>query len=317
MKRFITKKLNVNYQLKINKEEPEGSSSLSLGRRGENMKTYLEILKEKEIYALNHQKEPTAMKLLMLHVSEKSNEQLLMGLSDEMPENQAELFSQLAQKYVEDGYPVQHLIGFEYFFGYPFIVNEHVLIPRYETEELAQHILLYYDEFFDGKKIDAVDIGTGSGCLAIAISLEENNINMVATDISEEALLVAEKNNEQLKSQVTFLKGDMLEPVLDYAFDLLISNPPYIPNEEYVEALVKDHEPHVALFGGLDGLDFYRKILKDADKVMKPTFMMAFEHAFDKAKELKGLILEYFPNATVVQKKDMQGKDRMTFVFQT
>lgn len=280
------------------------------------MKTYHAILKEKEMYALHHQKEPTAMKLLMLHVTEKSNEQLLMGLQEEMPAHEAELFSQLAKKYVEEGYPVQHIIGFEYFFGYPFIVNENVLIPRYETEELAQHILLYYDDFFDGKKIDAVDIGTGSGCLAIAISLEEANISMVATDISEEALLVAKQNNQQLKSQVTFLQGDMLTPVLNRSFDLLISNPPYIPNEEYVESLVKDHEPHVALFGGLDGLDFYRKILKDADKIMKPTFMMAFEHAFDKADELKTLILDYFPTATVVQKKDMQGKDRMTFVFQ-
>jgi release factor glutamine methyltransferase len=279
------------------------------------MKTYRSILKEKEQYALNHQKEPSAIKLLLLHVSEKSTEQLYMDLDQEMPLMQIELFQQLTKQYVVEGFPVQHLIGFEYFYGYPFIVNENVLIPRYETEELAQNILLYYDEFFDGEKIDAVDIGTGSGCLGIAVSLEEPNIRMTATDISAEALSVAKQNNTQLKGNVTFLQGDMLKPVIDYSFDLLISNPPYIPNEEYVESLVKDHEPHVALFGGVDGLDFYRKIIKDADKIMKPKFMMAFEHAFDKAEELKKLILSYFPEATVIQKKDMQGKDRMTFVF--
>jgi len=280
------------------------------------MKTYHEMLKEKEAYALEHGKEPSAVKLLLLHVTEKSNEDLLMDLQQAMPVKEVDLFEQLCDQYIIEGYPVQHLIGFEYFFGYPFLVNEHVLIPRFETEELAQHILLYYDEFFEGEKIKAVDVGTGSGCLAIAIALEERNIKMLATDISEDALEVAKKNNEALQAGVTFLQGDMLEPLKGKTFDLLISNPPYIPNDEYVEALVKDHEPHVALFGGADGLDFYRKILMNASTILNPKSMMAFEHAFDKAEELKSLILDYFPNAEVVQKKDLQGKDRMTFVFQ-
>jgi len=274
------------------------------------------MLKEKEAYALEHGKEPSAVKLLLLHVTEKSNEDLLMDLQQAMPVKEVDLFEQLCDQYIIEGYPVQHLIGFEYFFGYPFLVNEHVLIPRFETEELAQHILLYYDEFFDGEKITAVDVGTGSGCLAIAIALEERNIKMLATDISEDALEVAKKNNEALQAGVTFLKGDMLEPLKGKTFDLLISNPPYIPNDEYVEALVKDHEPHVALFGGADGLDFYRKILMNASTILNTKSMMAFEHAFDKAEELKSLILDYFPNAEIVQKKDLQGKDRMTFVFQ-
>jgi release factor glutamine methyltransferase len=274
------------------------------------------MLKEKEDYALSHGKEPSAVKLLLLHVSDKSNEELLMDLQEEMPIQKQALFEDLCKQYVEEGYPVQHLIGFEYFFGYPFMVNEHVLIPRFETEELAQHILLYYDEFFDGEQISAVDVGTGSGCLAIAIALEEPNIQMLATDISEEALKVAKQNNDQLGAKVRFVQGDMLKPLMDQRFDLLISNPPYIPDEEYVESLVKDHEPHVALFGGIDGLDFYREIIRNAKAILKPKSMMAFEHAFDKAEELKALILQFFPNADIIQKKDMQGKDRMTFVFQ-
>lgn len=280
------------------------------------MKTYHAILKEKEASALEKGKEPSAVKLLLLHVTEKSNESLLMDLQEVIPKNELDLFEQLCEKYIHQGYPVQHLIGFEYFFGYPFMVNEHVLIPRFETEELAQHILLYYDEFFDGEEIQAVDVGTGSGCLGISIALEEKNISMLATDISNEALTVAQRNNDALEAGVEFLQGDMLKPLMGRHFDLLISNPPYIPNDEYVEDLVKDHEPHVALFGGADGLDFYRSILMDASHIMKPKFMMAFEHAFDKAEQLKKLIIEYFPNADVVQKKDMQGKDRMTFVFQ-
>ena len=239
-----------------------------------------------------------------------------MDLQEEMPIQKQALFEDLCKQYVEEGYPVQHLIGFEYFFGYPFMVNEHVLIPRFETEELAQHILLYYDEFFDGEQISAVDVGTGSGCLAIAIALEEPNIQMLATDISEEALKVAKQNNDQLGAKVRFVQGDMLKPLMDQRFDLLISNPPYIPDEEYVESLVKDHEPHVALFGGVDGLDFYREIIRNAKAILKPKSMMAFEHAFDKAEELKALILQFFPDADIIQKKDMQGKDRMTFVFQ-
>ena len=287
-----------------------------LKERGVCMNTYQSMLKEKEDYALDHGKEPSAVKLLLLHVSDKSNEELLMDLQEEMPIQKQALFEDLCKQYVEEGYPVQHLIGFEYFFGYPFMVNEHVLIPRFETEELAQHILLYYDEFFDGEQISAVDVGTGSGCLAIAIALEEPNIHMLATDISEEALKVAKQNNDQLGAKVRFVQGDMLKPLMDQRFDLLISNPPYIPDEEYVESLVKDHEPHVALFGGVDGLDFYREIIRNAKAILKPKSMMAFEHAFDKAEELKALILQFFPNADIIQKKDMQGKDRMTFVFQ-
>merc|ERR1711879_326718 len=107
----------------------------------------------------------------------------------------------------------------------------------------------------------------------------------------------------------------MLEPFYGEKFDILVSNPPYIPVEEHVEAWGKDNEPHVALFGGADGLDFYRIILKNAEKILNDKFMIAFEHAYDKASELKNIVHEYFSDVDIIQKKDMQGKDRMTFII--
>ena len=136
-----------------------------------------------------------------------------------------------------------------------------------------------------------------------------------ASDISFEALEVAESNNKKYDAGVTFLQGDMVEPLYGLRFDIIVSNPPYIPNTEEVESLVKDNEPNIALFGGNDGLKFYRIIIENAVKIAKEKFIMAFEHGYNKNEEIESLILQYFPLATVIHKKDMQGKDRMSFAI--
>lgn len=278
------------------------------------MPTYRHALQINEIYALDNGKEDTAIKVLLLFFSKLSSSDLLLNIDEEMPEEFYQKFLYGVDKYIVQNIPVQHITGTEYFFGYEFNVNEDVLIPRFETEELVANMLLLYDEVFNGTKVNTVDIGTGSGCLAITLDKEEANMTVCATDISSKALDVARKNNRKMGANVTFFQGDMLEPLEGQKFDIIISNPPYIPNEEFVEALVKENEPHVALFGGKDGLDFYRQIITGASDLLNDKFIIGFEHAFNKAKELKRIIRKNFEDVEIIQKKDLQGKDRMTFV---
>ena len=147
------------------------------------------------------------------------------------------------------------------------------------------------------------------------LDVEEPNMTVTATDISEEALETAKQNNSNLKGNVTFLQGDWYKPLEGKKFDIIVSNPPYIPVGEYVEELVVQNEPNIALFGGEDGLDFYRTIIEGAKDHLNDKFFIAFEHAYNTSKALKKIIQKNFDDVEIIQKKDMQGKDRMTFII--
>ena len=278
--------------------------------------TYKKKMDEASKLALDNNKEESAILFLMEEVSGYSTGELYFNQNEKMSAEQIERFDSLVHEYIFNNQPVQYLTGKSYFYGYEFNVNSDVLIPRPETEELVENILAIYDRTFKrGTKVDVVDIGTGSGAISITLSLEEQSMNVLATDISADALKVAKKNNDKLEGRVTFLQGDMLEPVMDKKFDILVSNPPYIPDQEYVDPLVKDNEPNVALFGGNDGLKFYKIILNNSVKIMKDKFVMGFEHGYNTSKAIEDLARELYPDAYVFTKKDMQGKDRMTFVI--
>jgi release factor glutamine methyltransferase len=279
------------------------------------MPTYREILRINEKYALDNNKEDSGVKLLLLHFSNLTSADLLLRMDEEMPEAEYQEFLYGVDRYITRNIPVQHIIGYEYFYGHKFIVNGDVLIPRYETEELVANVLLYYDEVFDGEDVEVLDLGTGSGCLSVTLDIEEPHMTVCASDISRDALEIAKQNNENLKGNVTFYQGDWYQPFQGRKFDIIVSNPPYIPVGEYVEDLVIDNEPSVALFGGEDGLDFYRIIIENAQAHLKDRFIIAFEHAYDKAKALKKIIQKQFKDVEIIQKKDMQGKDRMTFII--
>ena len=251
----------------------------------------------------------------MLHFSGLEANDLYLNFEDEMPEKNYHDFMNGLDLYIRKNIPVQQIIGYVYFYGYKFSVKNTVLIPRFETEELVANVLMLYDEHFNNKAIDLVDVGTGSGCLAITIKKEEPKINVVATDISDEALEIAKQNAVDLNAEVEFIQGDMLEPVYDRRFDILVSNPPYIPQEEKVEDIIYDNEPHVALFGGEDGLKFYRVILANAKDILKEKAIIAFEHGYDKGQELRDIAEKHFPDSNIYTLKDMQGLDRMTFVI--
>jgi release factor glutamine methyltransferase len=198
------------------------------------------------------------------------------------------------------------------------IVNGDVLIPRVETEELCARILARIDEFFpDYEKVECADVGTGSGAIAIAVAKEEPKVVMHATDISEEALVTARKNAEINEAKIDFTAGDMLEPLIAQGrkLDVLISNPPYIPADEQMEKSVVDYEPHVALFGGSDGLYFYRRIFERCREVLKGKAFMAFEMGWDQRARMSALVEEMLPGMEYEIIRDMSGKDRMLFVY--
>ena len=277
--------------------------------------TYLEFMKLKENEALENNKEDSAVVLLLEHICNLETNALFMKRGEEIEEEYVNKFNEIFDKYLHENKPIQYLIGTSCFYGYDFIVNENVLIPRFETEELVENILYKYDEHFGGKKVEVCDLATGSGCIAITLAKEEPNMHVVATDISKEALEVAKLNNQKVDANVKFLQGDMLTPLKGKKFDIFVSNPPYIPKNEDVDSLVKDNEPNLALFGGDDGMKFYRIILQGLRPLLNKKALVAFEHGYDKKEEMLALCKKYFPECKAECIKDLEGKDRMTFIY--
>lgn len=258
-----------------------------------------------------------AAKVLFYHFAKKEPHELYLMMDEEVDQSLYDTFMMALNRY-KQGEPVQYIKGVENFFGRDFEVNEHVLIPRYETEELVEQILYRIDDYFsDLEHIDVCDIGTGSGAIAISLQCEEAKVCMKASDISSEAIEVAKKNAETLGAEVTFYVGDMVKPFMEHGdkVDILVSNPPYIPVQQEIEPVVKDHEPHVALFGGEDGMYFYRRIFEDAPSILKDKALLAFEIGYDQKEQLSQEVERYFPEYRYEIIKDMNGKDRMLFVY--
>ena len=217
-----------------------------------------------------------------------------------------------ALKRLESGIPVQYIIGNVDFYHSNFKVNENVLIPRFETEELVDKTIGYCKKYFK-EPLDIIDLGTGSGCIAISLK-KELNCNMDAVDISKEALEVARINAKENNVEINFYQGNFLEPVTK-KYDVIISNPPYISYDEEIMDIVKDNEPSLALYADNNGLACYEEILKNVSKYLKEKSIIAFEIGYKQGESIKSLVLKYIPNSEVIIEKDLQGKDRFVFVF--
>ncbi len=279
---------------------------------------YRDLLKEgKERLVAADQSDQAAM-FLLTELCSKKDVNLYMQMEEEVdPEIQTDYLEGVHR--MEKGEPLGYVLGYENFYGYDFIVNESVLIPRPETEELTGQVLIECDNLCEVEEMKhpvVFDVATGSGAIGITLSLENKALDVYASDISKEALETAYANNEKLGGSVVFLQGDMLEPFIERNMhcDVLVSNPPYIPVNEEMEHSVVDYEPEVALFGGEDGLYFYRKIFKKADQVLNPGGVMCFEMGWDQGDRLKNLAARFFPEAEVTVLKDINGKDRILIV---
>ena len=239
-----------------------------------------------------------------------------LALNPEMilDEKQASLWNSVVVE-LKKQKPIQYILGVTEFYGLPFLVNENVLIPRPETEELVDLIITNESrENREEGKVSILDIGTGSGCIAISLAKNLSNAEVFAIDVSEEALEVAKKNALLNNVDVTFLLKDILKVEnLEHQFDTIVSNPPYVRNLEKaaINPNVIDYEPHLSLFvADNDALLFYKKITQLAKINLKPKGKLYFEINQYLGKETIAL-LESFGFKNVTLHKDIYGNDRM------
>lgn len=260
--------------------------------------------------------ETNAPELLLAHLLQVDRAQLLSKLRDDCPDDMLKRFQSLIVRH-KQGVPVQYLTGEEHFYGRSFIVNEAVLIPRPETEELVAKVVETIEKCFrNNEPLSGCDIGTGSGCIAITLALECPNLSMTAIDISERALSVARQNAKRLGAhRVEFVHGDLLAPVIEKnkRYHVVVSNPPYIETKtiETLDATVREFEPRLALDGGKDGLDFYRNIIAQLPNVLYPQAIVAFEVGVGQSENVTKLLQEKFPYARIETTYDINQKDRI------
>ncbi|RQD70754.1 MAG: peptide chain release factor N(5)-glutamine methyltransferase [Tindallia sp. MSAO_Bac2] len=234
----------------------------------------------------------------------------------EVEQDAGEQFEILIKKR-RDECPVAYLTGEQEFMGLQFMVTPEVLIPRPDTETLAETVLEWVKNTAGSEKIQLADIGTGSGAIAVSLAYYCPAIQVVATDLSHDALKIAEENAKRhhVLSRIEFLYGDLMEPLIEkkYVLDALVSNPPYITEKE-AESLpgsVAGYEPMLALLGGKDGLDPYRKILAEGLELLRPGALVAFEMGWQQGEDLKSLMEEWGLEGVQII-KDLSGRDRVT-----
>ncbi len=261
-------------------------------------------------------------RLLLEHVCGTSRNDLLAHGDRTVSAKEQELYEELTAKRAER-IPLQHLTGKQDFMGLTFLVNEQVLIPRQDTEILVEEVMRH---LHDGMRL--LDVCTGSGCILISLLHYSNNCRGVGVDISKEALTIARENGRRLlghggedllqetsaeASECVFVQGDLFEGT-EGVFDMIISNPPYIPSGviETLAPEVRDHEPRQALDGTEDGLFFYRRIVEESRGHLAGGGMLFFEIGYDQAQAVSSLMEEAgFLEITVVQ--DYAGLDRVVY----
>ena len=253
-------------------------------------------------------------KILLADLLDKNPLELLTCLNEIVDEEKVEIYKKEINA-LEEGKPIQYVLGNVNFYGNTFYVNENVLIPRFETEELVEKTTNYINKYFTNP-VDIIDLGTGSGVIGLTLEKKVSTNSVDLIDISKEALEVTKKNCELLNSKANLILSDMLENIpTDNKYDIIISNPPYIKDDEEIEDIVKNNEPHQALYGGVDGLDFYKQILSNIKDYLKERSLIAFEIGYTQRNDIKQLVKETLPEAKVLIEKDLSDKDRFIFIF--
>ena len=247
---------------------------------------------------------------LLLHLIGKDRAWLLSHPDEEFGGCKSIGYSQLIERRAA-GEPIQYITGECEFFGLPFRVNRDVLIPRPETEHLVEKALELAADFAQPR---IVDVGTGSGAIAVALAHKLPNAEVTAIDLSSAALQVAKGNAEcnSVADRIRFLEGDLLAPVAGEQFEFVVSNPPYVANgdRELLAAEVREHEPELALFAGSHGLDIYSRLAPAAYQAVAPNAFALFEIGYGQADAIAQL-LRAVGFKDVQFTKDLQGIDRV------
>lgn len=221
-------------------------------------------------------------------------------------------YYQKAKQQLEAGQPIQYIIGNINFYGNIINVNKSVLIPRFETELLVDKSIKKIKKIFNNNKVEILDLGTGSGCIAITLK-KELNANISALDISKEALEVAKTNAINNNVDITFINEDMAT-YKEKKYDIIISNPPYIKYDEEIMDIVKDNEPHLALYAKDNGLYFYKKIIDNIPYITKDKYLVCFEIGYTQATDIVKYAQNHLQNINITIEKDYSNKDRFIFI---
>jgi len=212
---------------------------------------------------------------------------------------------------LNNNYPIQYLIGYVDFYGYKINVNENVLIPRFETEYLVDDTLKLISKYINHPKI--IDIGTGSGCIAISLA-KELNISVTALDVSNNAIKVAKENALENNANISFICEDIKTFIPTNKYNVLISNPPYVKDKANVDNETK-YEPQNAIFANDNGLEYYKIILSKSTDMLEDRNIIAFEIGDDQASDIIEIVKIYYPKANIITKNDLNNLNRYIYVI--
>ncbi len=255
--------------------------------------------------------------LLLRHVLNMDRTAFLISMQEPIAQEAVEKLAVLCQRRAKRE-PIQYMIGKQEFYGRDFCVAPGVLIPRPETEILIEQILKQAGQLWlNEEPLDVVDIGTGSGAIALTLACERPEWNISTIDLSMDAISIARRNAEALgvAERVQFLNGDLAEPLIsgNKQVDILVSNPPYIPSADVneLDEEVRDYEPILALDGGEDGLDCYRRICSALPQILKPVALVGFEVGIHQAQAVAELLQSSNQIDEVLIVPDLAGIDRV------
>jgi release factor glutamine methyltransferase len=254
--------------------------------------------------------------ILLCHAINYDPQKIFMNWAKEVDDDHAEIFFAMVQKRAE-GTPVQYLTNEQSFKGLRFYVDENVLIPRPETETLVDEVLAYLKDNRAAKNV--LDLGTGSGIIAVSLAKKASSLKITASDVSENALAIAEKNASRfgVKDRIKFVRSDVFGEFktgfMGPKWDVVVSNPPYIksPVLPTLQREIYEHEPMTALDGGEDGLDFYRRIIDGAPTFLRKTGAVFLEIGYDQAHDVTTLFRKNGNYVRVALTPDISGHDRV------
>ena len=259
-------------------------------------------------------KEESLARFLLMYMLDESSQLFSNKLSEQLSKEIEEKYFSLIEKHIKEDVPLSHLVGFEYFYDRKYKVTKDVLSPRMETEELIYKVIEYV-KASSKNNFKILDLCTGSGIIAITLKkeLSQFSIDVVASDISEEAIKVAKENAQSHDATIKFIQSDIFNNIAD-KFDIIVSNPPYIDRKDEVtmQDNVLKYDPHLALFAEEEGMYFYRKIIEQANDYLNENGVIFFEIGYDqkdkiiKLADLNGYSAEVY--------KDINGRDRMAFL---
>jgi len=263
------------------------------------------------------------VELLLGHVLKLSRVQLYLNFERPLSLPEVDSFRQFLKRRASHE-PIQYILEETEFYSLKLKVNRHTLIPRPETEILVDKVIEHCKQNFDQQKtVQILDIGTGSGNIAIALVKNLEPSFITAIDIHNEALLVAKQNAEyhQVSYKINFLQQDIFSKTLDFAsiFDVIVSNPPYISKTEFEQLPreVKDYEPYIALNGGVEGIDFYSRLAEIAERLLSPTGFVAVEIGASQAEKVRNIFSQKRLFQSIVVIKDLNGIRRVVIARKT